>query len=80
MNQKLLGYVMVVLAATLWGTLGVFARFLNQKGYTGFEVASLRIVLSGLILLIFIPFIWKNLLQIKSIKIYIFQSFFGVFL
>ena len=71
---------MVVLAATLWGTLGVFARFLNQKGYTGFEVASLRIVLSGLIFLIFIPFIWNNLLQIKSIKIYIFQSFFGVFL
>ncbi len=57
MSQKRSGFVMVSSAATLWGTLGVFARFSNRNGYTGFEVASLRIVLSGLILLIFIPFI-----------------------
>lgn len=76
------GRIYILLAAFLWGTLGVMASGLNASGYNGFEVASLRIVFSGLALGVAVPFLWKSIYSAlkKSPRILILHSLSGVFL
>ena len=52
----------ILVAAVMWGALGVVGTSLNLSGYTGFEVATLRIILSAVILSVALPVLWKNIL------------------
>lgn len=42
MDRTLIGGAMVIGAAALWGTLGLFARTLGAAGFTSLELASIR--------------------------------------
>ncbi len=51
-NDQLRGYLLILVAATLWATLGVFYKFLiNNQGLTPLAAATMRGGLGGLILL-----------------------------
>ena len=52
------GYILS--AAMIWGTLGVIGASLNLSGYTGFEVAALRIILSACALCVALPAVWAE--------------------
>ena len=50
-KQNFKGYVYTLVAATLWGTSGVAAKFLFNTGLVPLQVVQIRVTLSALILL-----------------------------
>ena len=81
-QRYFLGCVFVVLAASCWGLIGLLGAKLNQAGFSGLEVASLRITLASLILILVSPFVLGSLrvLQRKQLPLLSMQSLLGVFL
>ena len=81
-QRYFLGCVFVVLAATCWGLIGLLGAKLNQAGFSGLEVASLRITLASLVLILVSPFVLGSLrvLKRKQLPLLSMQSLLGVFL
>lgn len=75
-----LGCVLVILAATCWGFIGLFGTKLNQAGFSGLEVASLRVTTASVFLLAISPLFLKSLrqFQLKQLPMLTLQSVFGV--
>lgn len=75
-----LGIVQVILAAICWGSLGIFSTYLNQLGFSGWQVTILRVVTSGVILLTLLPMLWSHLraLNFKQWTALAIQSLIGV--
>lgn len=40
-----MGYILVILAAALWGSLGVFVTYLKDAGFNSYEIAFFRLFL-----------------------------------
>lgn len=49
MNHRKKGYFLVILAATLWGIMGVFTRGLVNIGYSSYDTAFIRCISAGVI-------------------------------
>ena len=81
-QRYFLGCVFVVLAASCWGLIGLLGAKLNQAGFSGLEVASLRITLASVILILVSPFVLNSLrvFQRKQLPLLSMQSLLGVFL
>ncbi|WP_317854017.1 DMT family transporter [Chakrabartyella piscis] len=47
MNQKTKGITLVLIAACLWGVMGVFVRGLNGLGYSSVDIACIRCLAAG---------------------------------
>lgn len=75
-----LGCVFVVIAATCWGLIGLLGAKLNQVGFSGLEVASLRVALASVVLLLISPFFIGSLRQFefKQLPMLSLQSLIGV--
>lgn len=81
MKQRyVLGCVFVVIAATCWGFIGLLGAKLNQVGFSGLEVASLRVTLASLVLLLLAPLFIASLRQfrLKQLPMLAVQSLLGV--
>ncbi len=50
-NEQNKGYLMVLTAGTLWGTIGLFATILNNLGMEPFPVAFYRLLFASLLLM-----------------------------
>ncbi|MBI5301290.1 MAG: EamA family transporter [Chloroflexi bacterium] len=75
------GYVFVLLAAILWGTLGIFFRSLyDDFGLSGLTIPFLRAVLTGAILLTWVALTQPRLLRIprRAIPFFIAYGFCAV--
>ncbi len=57
------GVLFVALAAASWGTLGVIATGLIDAGFTGFEVAALRVLFSAIALLAAAPLVLRSYIR-----------------
>ena len=81
-QRYFLGCVFVVLAASCWGLIGLLGAKLNQAGFSGLEVASLRIALASVVLILASPFVLNSLrvFQRKQLPLLSMQSLLGVFL
>ena len=81
-QRYFLGCVFVVLAASCWGLIGLLGAKLNQAGFSGLEVASLRITLASVVLILISPFVLNSLrvFQRKQLPLLSMQSLLGVFL
>ena len=81
-QRYFLGCVFVVLAASCWGLIGLLGAKLNQAGFSGLEVASLRITLASVVLILVSPFVLESLrvFQRKQLPLLSMQSLLGVFL
>lgn len=64
-KMKKMSYFFVIVAAALWGTIGIFAKKLNQFGFIPEQVALIRAIGATLILGIFTLIQNKELLKIK---------------
>ena len=75
-----LGCILVVIAACCWGLIGLMGTQLNQAGFSGLEVASLRIALASLVLIVSSPLVWHSLsqFQFKQLPMLSLQSLLGV--
>ena len=81
-QRYFLGCVFVVLAASCWGLIGLLGAKLNQASFSGLEVASLRITLASVVLILISPFVLNSLrvFQRKQLPLLSMQSLLGVFL
>lgn len=64
MNQKL-AYMFIVIAAVLWGIIGIFVTKLYELGFSPTQVVTIRAVSASLFLLIYIMLKNPRLLKIK---------------
>ena len=74
------GYALVFLAASMWGTLGIFAKLLYGYGLDPFTIVFFRASTAFFLLLLYNNF--RNDLNFKRdrLKFYAFYVFFSVFL
>ena len=56
-NQRatLIGSLQVIIAATCWGTLGIFSTQLGALGFDSVQISTLRIVTAGMLALVLLP-------------------------
>ncbi|MEZ7501989.1 EamA family transporter [Psychrobacter sp. Arc29] len=64
-HQSWIGIVQIITAATCWGTLGIFSTYLNQMGFSGWQVTILRIVTAAVIILAMLPTLWPQLIKLR---------------
>jgi len=75
-----LGVLFVALAAASWGTLGVIASGLNDAGFSGFEVAALRVLFAAVALLVAAPLVLRPHIRamLRQWRLLIAHSLIGV--
>jgi len=54
MNKSFSGVVLIVLAAIAWGLSGVSGQYLMKQGISVYLLTSLRLLLSGIVLIAFV--------------------------
>ncbi|MBH0065603.1 MULTISPECIES: DMT family transporter [unclassified Psychrobacter] len=60
-----IGIIQIITAAICWGTLGIFSTYLNQIGFSGWQVTILRIVTAAFIILAMLPKLWPDLIKLR---------------
>lgn len=60
------GYLLIVAASILWGTMGIFGKLAFEYGINPIVLTSLRIFISSITMLIPIIVLKRNLLRLKS--------------
>lgn len=73
-KKKLLGTVLVLLAAVLWGTIGVFIRSLADAGLGTFDIALVRMSVGLLAMAVFLVPFHPERLRIRLRDIWIFAG------
>ncbi|HYF83659.1 MAG TPA: EamA family transporter [Clostridia bacterium] len=58
-------YIFVIIAAALWGTIGIYSKQLSTFGFSILQIVSIRAIFSTLAILTFILFKDKRLLKIE---------------
>ncbi|CUX76950.1 carboxylate/amino acid/amine transporter [Thermococcus chitonophagus] len=75
------GYILVFLAAAMWGTLGIFAKFLYQYNLSTYTIIFYRVFFAVIFLFAYLkvkgidPFIER-----ERIRFYLAYAFFSIFL
>lgn len=64
--------IFVILAAILWGIIGIFVKSFNEAGFSSLQVVLIRAFTSALILLIYMSFKDRSLLKINIKDFYYF--------
>lgn len=72
LSYKNLGYLMVLLAASIWSTLGIFGKIAFQEGLKPLELMFYRSALATIILFLFIQFFKKDKIHIDKKDIFFF--------
>ncbi|ASJ10250.1 drug/metabolite transporter 3 [Thermococcus sp. P6] len=75
------GYLFVFLAASMWGTLGIFARYLDGFGLTPFTMVFYRVLFTLLLLMFYLPLRGTGFsIERSRLKFYALYGFFSIFL
>lgn len=65
MYKQRTAYSFVIIAAVLWGTIGIFSKHLSAIGFNALQLVSLRAVISALVILVFLLIKDRSLLKIE---------------
>ncbi len=76
--KKNISYICVILAALLWGCMGILVRTMNEGGLTSAEVVTFRCVITGLLMVLIMFLFKRSELRIKWKDIWCFVGT-GVF-
>lgn len=75
------GYLLVFLAASMWGTLGIFAKFLYRYNLSTYTIVFYRVIFALIFLFIYLKIKKIPILIPKErLKFYIAYGFFSIFL
>ncbi|WP_273378431.1 DMT family transporter [Symbiobacterium thermophilum] len=74
-GRRILGYVMVCGAASLWGTLGLVSRALSESGLSSQAVVTLRASLAAALLLAFLAALRPAALRIRLRDLPLFAAY-----
>ncbi len=64
-RQSWIGTMQIITAAICWGTLGIFSTYLNQMGFSGWQITILRVVSAALLILVMLPKLWSQLTKLS---------------
>ncbi|WP_201599876.1 DMT family transporter [Psychrobacter immobilis] len=64
-QQSWIGTIQIITAAVCWGTLGIFSTYLNQIGFSGWQITILRIVTAAFLILVMLPKLWPHLIKLR---------------
>ena len=64
-RQSWIGTIQIISAAVCWGTLGIFSTYLNQRGFSGWQITILRIVSAAFLVLVMLPTLWPHLIKLR---------------
>lgn len=70
--MKNLSYLLVMLGAILWGTLGIFVGGLSNLGLDSINIVMLRVLSASILMFIYIMVYDRNLFKIKIKDTYLF--------
>jgi len=76
--EKMRGYVLIVIASILWGTMGILAKLSFEYGVLPETLIALRLAISSATLFIILMLLDKESLKIRKNDV-LFFVFFGVF-
>ncbi len=65
MKKEKTGIIFVLIAGTLWGTMGVFVNFFSGAGLGSVDISGIRLIFASLIMALYLVFKNKNLFKIK---------------
>ncbi|AFK21750.1 carboxylate/amino acid/amine transporter [Pyrococcus sp. ST04] len=75
------GYILVFLAAAMWGTLGIFAKFLYQFNLSTYTIVFYRVTFALMFLFVYLKIKGTPvLIPRERLKFYIAFAFFSIFL
>ncbi|WP_157868132.1 carboxylate/amino acid/amine transporter [Pyrococcus abyssi] len=75
------GYILVFLAASMWGTLGIFAKFLYKFNLSTYTIIFYRVTFALVFLFIYLKAKGMPILIPRErLKFYIIYAFFSIFL
>ncbi|MRG86051.1 DMT family transporter [Salinibacillus xinjiangensis] len=63
--KNYVAYLITILGASFWGLTGLFVESLNQHGFTAWEIVSIRLTSSSIILFLFMLLFSRKHLHIK---------------
>ncbi|MBR6700325.1 MAG: EamA family transporter [Firmicutes bacterium] len=78
-NLAALGPFIVMLAATLWGSVGIFTKYLYSVGFTPFQASMLRCSVAAVIIVPIMLIAARNQLKLRSWKDLLFFVISGTF-
>ena len=64
----------IIIAGILWGTMGIFVRYLGNFGFSSLQIACMRIIITGILFFLFLIVIDKEKLKIKKKDIPLFLA------
>lgn len=70
--MKKMSFIFILMAAVMWGVIGVFTRVLTAVGLTPIQTVAIRSIFSAIIMIIFIFFKDKSLFKIEIRDIWMF--------
>lgn len=65
--MKKISYLLIVVAAVLWGSIGLFSKIAGNRGFTPIDICFIRSLFSVIILGIFFSIKDRNIFKLKSI-------------
>jgi drug/metabolite transporter (DMT)-like permease len=65
MSKKFIGTLYILIAASLWGSMGIFSRYLNAAGFGAFEVTQVRVTVGFIIVGVYLLIFNRQMLKIK---------------
>lgn len=71
-SQNRIGEASIILAAAMWGCIGIFTRTLYTLGFTSVQTVAVRAIITTVVMLVTILIKDKNLLKIQLRDIWIF--------
>ncbi|WP_148233414.1 carboxylate/amino acid/amine transporter [Pyrococcus sp. NA2] len=75
------GYLLVFLAASMWGTLGIFAKFLYQFNLSTYTIIFYRVIFALIFLFVYLKIKGIPILVPRErLKFYVVYAFFSIFL
>ncbi|NJE42972.1 EamA family transporter [Thermococcus sp. GR6] len=74
------GYLFVFLAASMWGTLGIFAKYLDGFGLSPFTMVFYRVLFALMFLGVYLSFRGSFSIERSRLKFYAAYGFFSIFL
>ncbi|AEC51526.1 hypothetical protein PNA2_0610 [Pyrococcus sp. NA2] len=82
MNERAMrGYLLVFLAASMWGTLGIFAKFLYQFNLSTYTIIFYRVIFALIFLFVYLKIKGIPILVPRErLKFYVVYAFFSIFL
>jgi len=62
----------ILIAGILWGTMGIFVRYLADFGFSSLQIACMRILITGILFFLFLFFTDREKLKIQRRDVHVF--------